>query len=162
MPKLPRGSTILWRCLPNCRIVRVCFVRQTTLTNREIISEREVTCLHDAFSLSSRHPLLKSPKDTANQRYDCGLDDDGHVLVLKCVRGVSRLSFRCHSRRYFGRLQFVGTSQSDQRRPLCRTVRAAHSQNVHSWRKDSVLSVWQRWYVLLAKWLIQPASNNKW
>ena len=84
------------------------------------------------------------------------------VCTCRKNHRVSQLSFRCHSCRYFERLQFVGTSRSDQRRQLCRTVRAAHSQNVHSWRKDSVLSVWQRWCVLLAKWLIQPASTNKW
>ena len=86
MPKLPRGSTILWRCLPNCRIERVRFVCQTTSNNREIFGNTKSRVYMTRSRCRPRHPLLRFPKDTANQRYDCGLDDDGHVLVLKHVR----------------------------------------------------------------------------
>ena len=128
----------------NFRIVRVRFVPQTTSNNREIVSETRSHIFTWRSRCRRRQPLLKFPKDTANRRYDRGLHWRRTCIGLEACtcrknRRVSQLSFRCHRRRYFGRLQFVRTNRSDQPRQLCRTVRAAHSQPVHFWRKHSVM-----------------------
>ena len=125
----------------NCRIVRIPFVRQTIRIIEKLFRKREVTFLHDVLTFVD--VTLKLPKDIANQRYDCALHWRRTCIGLEACtcrknRRVIQLSFLCHSRRYFGDLQFVGTSRSDQPLQLCRTVRAAHSQPVHFLWKDSV------------------------